>query len=377
MKPDHVIGLCYRDYLRQAGDVSGDPADPCGREHVPADDLANCMLERWRAGDSETRALWTRVCGLVEQGHADTLDRLGVPIDGCWRESDDVGAAIELIKRGVEQNVLTREASGMVVYDSGREEYRRIVLARSDGFPTEHGRVLAVYHRILTQFKDGCEHIDWSGTEWEPAQKVLCLLMEALSLVPAGCVHRTVFHGMVLFEGKELSSSEGEPPLIDTLVDRVSQSPEIAACLGPMSDPASRNQLAGVVVKTFFLCVPLAKPLVFSWLRLMDPQTNPGWTVARAMVRAAQAAEEATAEVDLASGPYRTSVLQALNIRRDLALAARQARLSGLTKFLIQYSDRFVESPPCPRLDRVSRTLLGQTLRSLGLLRASHQFGNF
>ena len=65
-------------------------------------------------------------------------------------------------------------------------------------------------------------------------------------------------------------------------------------------------------------------------------------------------------------------MLRALGIRRELALAARQARLSSLAKFLIHYSDRFVNAPPCPRLDRVSRTVLGLTLRSLGLLRASH-----
>jgi arginyl-tRNA synthetase len=367
LKSDHFVGNCYRDYLRRASLAKGDTSDPCGREHVPADDLADQFLARWLRGDRETRELWRWICGLVEDGHAQTLKRLGIGIDRCWRESDHVEDALSLIRRGLDEDVLTRLADGMVVYDTGRDEFRRLVVARSDGFPTEHARVVSVFHRVLTHFRGGCVHIDWNGTEWEPAQAVLTLLMRSLALIPDDSVHHSVFHGMVLFDGEELSSSVNEPILIDELLDRVHASAAIDALAATAPAEASAEILTQIVIKAFFLCAPVTKPLHFSWSRLMSPKTNPGWLIARAWARASAAGGIPGRNAPAHAGPYRTAVLQALAYPRDLRAATRDLRLSGLSRFLIHCCERYVEAQACPRLDLLTKTMLARSFEGLGL----------
>jgi arginyl-tRNA synthetase len=371
LKSDHFVGNCYRDYLRHASLARVDASDPCGREHVPAHDLADQLLAGWLRGERDTRAHWRWICGLVESGHAQTLDRLGIIVDRCWRESDHVAEALNLVQRGLDEAVLTRLDDGTVVYDSGRQEFRRIVLARSDGFPTEHARVVAVFHRILTHFPGGCVHIDWNGTEWEPAQAVLALLMRALALIPDDSVHHPMFHGMVLFDGEALSSSVNEPILIDALLDRVRADAATAALAAPDGGAADAEVITQLVIKAFFMCAPVTKPLHFSWARLMSPMTNPGWLIARAWARASAARGPDLRGASACAGAYRTAVLQALAYPRELLAATREVRLSGLTGFLVHYATRYLEAPASPRLDLLSKAVLARSFESLGLLKSS------
>lgn len=366
-KPDQLIGRCYRDYLASAAAAPGpaDAADPCAREHRPADDPADRLLQLWRGGDSGTLSLWRRVCAMVEEGHRQTLARLDIALDAGWRESDHVAAASDLVRRGVAAGVATRDETGMAFFDTGREEYRRIVLERSDGFPTEHGRVVAVFSRILAA-TPSCEHIDWNGTEWEPAQRALAAMMERLALIPSGCVHRPMFHGMVVIDGAELSSSHGEPLLVDDLLDRVRDSPDLARRLGTAGD----DEIAPILIKSYLLCAPVTRPLVFSWERLMDPRANPGWTIARAWLRVRDA-RTTPGDAAALDADYRTALLQAESLPRHVRLAARNLRFSGLTSFLLKSSERLLVAPSSPHLARLSRTLLERTMQSLGFLPAS------
>ena len=122
-------------------------------------------------------------------------------------------------------------------------------------------------------------HVDFNGTEWEHAQAALAELMVALGLIPATVVHRPTIHGMVLVEGAPLSSSRDEPPLIDDLLAALARSPEIADVVGG-ADRADRADVcpevaADLVIKTFFLSTARAKPLLYSWDRLLDPANQP------------------------------------------------------------------------------------------------------
>jgi arginyl-tRNA synthetase len=376
LKSDHFVGNCYRDYLRHAQLAKVDASDPCGREYVLAHDLADQFLAGWVRGDRDTRALWRWICGLVESGHAQTLDRLGISIDRCWRESDHVAEALDLVQRGLDEAVLTRLDDGTVVYDSGREEFRRIVLARSDGFPTEHTRVVSVFHRILTHFPDGCVHMEWNGTDWEPALTVLALMMRSLALIPDASILRPVFHGMVLVEGQALSSSVDEPILIDELLDRVRASAAVVALATPHGEAADAEVITQLVIKAFFLCPPVTKPLHFSWARLMSPKTNPGWLIAQAWARASAARGSDRQGASACAGAYRTAVVQALAYPRELLAASREVRLSGLTRFLVHYATRYLEAPAGQRLDLLSKAVLARSFESLGLLKSSPSYAS-
>lgn len=373
IKPDHFVGQCYQDYLghvRNKLGGLGDEDDPCGREHVPANDLADDLLRRWHVGDPATRSLWRSFCEMVEAGHEATLAGLGIALDRCYYESEHLAQTLAFIERGLEQGILERLANGIVVYDSGRAEFERMVLIRSDGFPTEYARLLGVFHHILAERGAGCVHIDWNGAEWEPAHAVLGDLMLALSLIPANSVHRPVFYGMVLFDGEEISSSNGEPMLIDELLERVRQSPEVAALAESSRGTVDARAIADLVLKAFFLCATVSKPLTYSWARLMDPSVNAGWPIASAWCRASSRRATTNGSHDAWQPAYRIAVLQSQGFPRALINATRKIQLSSLTRFLFHFSAKYLASPPSERLDRVALTVLGAVFRSLGFIAA-------
>ena len=362
IKPDQFVGLCYYDYLKVTQDQST-PAtagqdDPCIRERVPSADRADAILGAWCAGDPATRRLWREFRDMVLNGHDETLHRLGVTVDGSYYESEHVDHARELIARGVRAGILRQLEDGMVVYETGRDEFAHFVLQRSDGFPTEHGRVLAVFHQIFLDHPDGCVHIDWNGTEWQPAQAVLHDLMRALDLIGPRCEHHPTFHGMVLLDGDKMSSSSTKPVLIDELLDAVITSPSVTAMAG-----ADREAVADFVIKGFFLSEPVSTPIAYSWARLMDPAANRGWQLARAWTRA-----HASAAGTFEPGAYRLAVLQAHAFPRVLRAATENLQLSTLTRYLLNLCERYLAAGANARLDAVARTTLGAVSGSLGFL---------
>lgn len=370
MKPDHFAGMCYRDYLEHAAvEGKAEESDPCAREHVPAKDAADDLLLRWRSGESATRERWKWFRDMVEAGHEETLRKLAIPPGYRYYESDAIECAVSLLRTGVQKGILTRLEDGMVVYHTGREEFRTLVLARSDGFPTEHGRVLAVFHRLFLDRSDGCVHIDWNGTEWEPAQAAIADVMRSLSLIPPHTEHRPVFHGMVLTGGDKMSSHRKGPVLIDDFIAEVRASNAIKALAegcGSQVDPAV---LSDQVIKGFFLFPAIPKPLAYSWERLMDPESNRGWTVARAWARAFSTSETGpAASPDIAGPSYRFAVLHAHGFAAEQAAAVRKLQVSGVTAWLLQFCEKYLAAPPSAGLDRVARTILRQGLRTIGFM---------
>lgn len=359
-KPDAAIGQAYQNYVARSNAIPAEDADPCAREIATVGDRADRILDLWRQGDAGTRELWNRLCRLVDGGHQQTLARLGMTIDEQRRESDYLAQAFDLVERGLERQLFVKEPGGMVVCDTGREEYRRMVIARSDGFPTEHARVLAVFGEILNQ-PGGCEHIDWNGTEWEPAQRVMHGLLQSLDLLPPQSVHRPMIHGMVLVDGDELSSSRGEPPLIDDLIDRLCASRQLHDRLGTAIKP---EVLAAIVVKAFFLAAPPSKAISFSWDALMSAATNPGWTIAAAWCRSA---DGRPGEERAGNEAYRVSVMQLLGADRAIAQAASELRYVGLVKFLVNFCERYLEAPLSPRHDRLARAGIEFIMNAIGL----------
>jgi arginyl-tRNA synthetase len=375
LKSDHFVGRCYQDYLNFARNpqaLAGAESDPCAREHVPTGDLADELLQRWRSGDPAATGLWGWFRDMVEAGHDETLKRLGVVVDGCYYESEHLDLAREIIGRGLENGTLERSDDGMVIYNTGREEFRKIVLARSDGFPTEHGRVLAVFHHILAESEVGCTHIDWNGTEWEPAQTVLHDLMRAMSLIPGESTHLPVFHGMVLFDGEKMSSSQAkEPVLVDDLIEKLRQSPQVADLMRRAGTGTSAAAIADIVLKGFFLCEPLSKPVTYSWEKLVDRRANHGWLIARAWC-AANSAEGGEADEgprSASQSAYRVAVVQAHGLPRALSHVIRTATPESLVRYLLHFCERYLAdaaTAATPRLRGVALTVLNTTLESLG-----------
>lgn len=370
LKPDHFVGRCYQDYLRHMGSCSSSLVEvsdnPCGREYIPTLDLADNFLRLWQEKDLQTRNLWQSLCDLVEKGHNQTLARLGVRVDRFRYESVHVQDALNIIDYGLRCGVLKKLNDGTVVYDTGREEYQRIVLLRSDGFPTEHGRIMSAFRAAFLNNSERCIHIDLNGAEWEPALRALKELMHRLQLIPSYCIYKPEFHGMLCFDGKEISSRNQDPILIDALLDELLEHPQVTELAESSNGTVEPHVIVGLVLKGFFLCPPVSKPMTYSKPRLLDMATNRGWLIARAWCRAQSTREQICDDTSPLSLSYRLAVVQSHDFCRKLDRAIRHVQLSSLTGFLVNFCASYITAAPSYRLNKAASTILGATLQCLG-----------
>jgi hypothetical protein len=185
---DRFVELCSRDFPRDPAHQAAIAAagDPNAEESETRGDLADAIMSAWLSGAVAERALWRRMRDWAFTGHAHTLARLGVRMDRYDFESEAIRHARDLVAKGLERGLFEREATGGVIYRTGRSEYTTMVLLREDGAPTEYARLLGVYHRMLEDLEPGAAYVEVVGIEWQPATSVLGELLEALLRSPDG-----------------------------------------------------------------------------------------------------------------------------------------------------------------------------------------------
>ncbi len=137
VKSDHFVGDCFQRYAgtpdasQESG--TGDPA--LSAEEAVRHDLAEELLERLSAGDPEVAERWRTLRGWALEGHGATLAALGVTLDREVYESDSRPLTRWILDTGVANGVLTRTDSGAVVYETGDDEYPRLLVARAGRLP--------------------------------------------------------------------------------------------------------------------------------------------------------------------------------------------------------------------------------------------------
>ncbi len=189
VKSDHFVGECFGRYAAHAAERTGMPnpaGRPTDRDVMPAsrgdaegaddpalsaeaavrNDLADQLLERLSAGDPRIVERWRRLRGWALEGQEATLAALGVSIDRLVYESDSRPLTEWILDRGVAGGVLTRTEGGAVVYETREEEYPRLLLARADGFPTQHLRTIALWRSLRETFGE-IRTIELVGEEWQ------------------------------------------------------------------------------------------------------------------------------------------------------------------------------------------------------------------
>ena len=281
LKADVFVGNCYSQYV-----ATHDPTlsvlesnDPVAREFAIADDEADVLLSRWQRGDERTRDLWQRLVNWSISGQKQTLARLGVRIDRCLFESDYVEDSLALLQEGLEMGGLTRLPDGAICFETKREEYPRLLLARPDGFPTEHMRLIAHWIGIQALAEQFDEYVVSNGDEWIPTwsyredvQRMLrpCPLLNKLTKLP---------YGMVTIAGSKMKSREGESILIDSMLDMVVDVLKDTPSIPSQSNGDHLNRLARIILFGYFLSWPSHKPIEFSIEQLLDEEHNPSWSL--------------------------------------------------------------------------------------------------
>ncbi len=362
---DRFVEICSRDFQREDPRSDGVERahDPNAEEQEVHGDLADTIMSAWLSGSAPERTLWRQMREWALSGHRETLARLGVRMDRHDYESEGVERILAIVARGLGEGVFEREASGGVVYRTGRPEYATMVLLRGDGAPTEYGRLLGVYHRLNETIPAGAVNVEVVGIEWQPVMAVQAELLTWLLQKPSGDRYEWSFHGPVTFRGKKMGSSTGEVMWIDDLLDLVGAGSGVTALHALTDGMVSRDALADIVVRGTLLCSATTQSFEFALDRMVDGPPGAGWTIAEAWCRAQHPCEP------WGDGPIaRTVIVQSQLYRRSLHRAVDRRDTACLSSFLLGLSHACLAVPsPGP----AAAPVLRRVLASLGFPAAS------
>jgi arginyl-tRNA synthetase len=372
VKSDHFVGECFGRYaarLVERPDAEGTDDPALSAEAAVRNDLADRLLERMGAGDPEIVERWRQLRGWALVGQEETLAALGVSIDRLVYESDSRPLTQWILTRGVVGAVLTRTESGAVVYETREEEYPRLLLARADGFPTQHLRTIALW-RSLHETLGETRTIELVGEEWQAYVRYHERLMHGEGRqLPRRERHPNdnVIYGMVTVEGDAVKSSNGRPPLIDGMLERLTASHELKELAARSEGRFGRRRLAALVTLGFYLGRPTRKPVDLTLAEMLDLAGGVGWELARAAVSAWDPRHDGSPDPAPEDGEYRHAVMQSEVHRRLLARAVEQLDVYELARFYGHLSRRYLTSEADARTARAMRTLLAAGMGALGL----------
>ena len=402
-KSDHFVGLCYADYVSSLGSFAGreleDSEDSFERELTPRGDTADELLKRVLAGDREALEVWYRTRAWVIAGQRKTLARLGVAFDRVFFESDFLAEAAELTAAGLRDGKLLRREDGVVVYETGREEFDELPLVRSDGLPTQHLRSVA-YWMTEAPSLGTTTSVQICGTEWVAHASCINQLMSEFTQDVNGAngngvtgngdaaganangarrgsehrngndalrVHptRDIFHGMVARQKRAMTSGEGAL-LIDEVADWIDEQID--------SDPQRRQvrrshpspeRIAGQIALGYFLPSQVTPRIDFDPEKLLRDDESLGWDLVRARARRGSARASSGKPAD--DPAYRFAVVQSELYRRHLRLAVDRFDLRPLSLYLKHLTRWHLEGDHGEHTERVVQTLLDRSARGLGL----------
>ncbi len=344
VKSDHFVGDCF---LRYAGtpepsreNDAGDPA--LSAEEAARDDLAEELLARLSAGDPEIVERWHKLRGWALEGHDATLAALGVSLDREVYESDSRPLTQWILDTGLAGGVLTRTDNGAVVYETGEDEYPRLLLARPDGFPTQHLRTFALWHSLRASL-DGTRSVELVGEEWHAYVRYHERLMQGIApsrapRQPSG----NVIYGMVTVAGGAVKSSNGRPPLVDGLLERLGASRELGALAAQSEGRFEPRDLAALIAMGFYLGRPTRKPVDLTVSEMLDLRGGVGWDLARAAVHAWNPRYDGPPDPAPEERRYRQTVLRSQAHRQLVERAVEQLDTYELARFYGHLSRRYV-----------------------------------
>jgi arginyl-tRNA synthetase len=215
VKGDHFVGHWYVTFARE---VEKNPA---------LEDEVQQMLQRWEADDPETVSLWQTMNNWVYDGFSETYKNFGLVFDTFYYESNTYKLGKDVIQKGLEAGVFTKDAHGNTIFrlpaeEFGREkngESKKVTVLRPDDTS------LYITQDIATSILKIEEHdLNFSvyvvGSEQEYHFKCLFQILDALGYVWAkDCYHLS--YGMVYLPEGKMKSREGKIVDADDLISEM------------------------------------------------------------------------------------------------------------------------------------------------------------
>jgi len=212
VKGDHFVGSWYVRFAQEA----------LGNQTL--EDDVQTMLQQWEAGDPETLKLWETMNNWVYDGFAETYKNFGLEFDVFFYESDTFKMGKDVIQKGLEKNVFSKDDHGNTVFhlpvaEFGQEkggEAKKVTLLRPDGTS------LYITQDIATSIlKIEAHKLFFSiyvvGSEQEYHFKCLFQILDALGYEWAKDCHHLSYGMVYLPEGK-MKSREGKIVDADDLI---------------------------------------------------------------------------------------------------------------------------------------------------------------
>ena len=189
-----------------------------------------------------------------------------------------------------------------------------------------------------------------------------------------------IFNGMVSRQKRALASSEGAlliDDLIEALDKQIDASPAGRAVRHGHPFP---ERLAAEIALGYFVSYPVAPPIDFEPLQLLEDGESLGWDIVRARAhhngvatnggrpKPGNTRPRRESPFRPADDPdYRFAVVQAELYRRYLRLAVQRYDVGPLALYLKHLARWYMERPRGEHVERVVQTLLDRGARGLGL----------
>ena len=214
-KGDHFVGDWYVRFAREAD------------RDADLENQVQKMLQHWEAGDRETMDLWKTMNAWVYDGFSRTYHNFGLEFDAFYYESDTYKLGKDVIQKGLEAKVFTKDAHGNTVFQLPAKEFgqekngaaKKVTVLRPDGTS------LYITQDIATSILKIEEHnLNFSiyvvGSEQEYHFKCLFQILAGLGYEWAqDCYHLS--YGMVYLPEGKMKSREGKIVDADDLIDEM------------------------------------------------------------------------------------------------------------------------------------------------------------
>ena len=268
-KGDHLVGDCYVEYARME------------KEDPTVVDKVHEMLVKWEEGDPEVRALWQMMNGWVFDGFEQTYKALGITFDKTYYEHDTYLLGKELVQKGLDMGVFTRDPDGSVWCDLTADGLDRKLLLRSDGTSVYITQDLGTAEKRFSEYRLD-SHIYVVGDEQNYHFQVLKLILSKLGFAWADQIYHLSYGMVELPEGK-MKSREGTVVDADDLIEKMYQeakaTSEESGKLDNVSDE-EKDRLYSMIglgaLKYFILKVDPRKKMLFNPKESIDFNGNTG-----------------------------------------------------------------------------------------------------
>ncbi len=355
------LGELYATYVSNAGvqtDGQAEADAPIAREIARHNDAADSVLDRWREGDRELHALWRSTIARVVREQSATLARLGIGFERIVYESDAIAGSDEMAEMLVAQGLAFRDSYGAIVLETGRPDYARCPLSRSDGFPTEHLRAIVLWNALRDSLADADPIVHVMGKEWRTSTEIRLEIVERLRKTGFPERYQILPHQLVRLGGSDMKSSTGNVLLLDDLCDLMDAVLAQEAFFGDIGEAVAMRRAAIIAP---MLEIDLEDTIDVSLESLLSPTSNPGLRISRAI-----AATRGADPVGSITPRVRFLAFQHERVARMMITAATKAEPKLLVRQLIRLADERLAAGATGEGDALLRLVLLRALSALG-----------